>query len=108
MAGGVVYREFDPAMSVFFPKCPIYATTGLQCPSCGIQRAMHLMLHGSFVEAFRYNWYLLLVFPYVALIVVAELFSVEKLRRVLYSNPVLIAYLVSYFLWFALRNILHI
>ena len=39
------------------PKCPFKLITGLSCPGCGIQRAIHAMLHGKFTEAITYNYY---------------------------------------------------
>ena len=42
-----LYSEFDPAGSVFWPKCPFHLLTGLECPGCGSQRAVHSLLNGD-------------------------------------------------------------
>ncbi len=49
------YAAFDPAAAGFFPRCPIRALTGLLCPGCGAQRALHALLHGDVAGAFSHN-----------------------------------------------------
>ena len=39
-----LYFFINPS-TAFFPKCPIYSTTGIYCPGCGSQRALHDFLH---------------------------------------------------------------
>lgn len=51
MALGVVYFFFDPAGSRLFPRCPFLSLTGLRCPGCGSQRALHSLLHGEIARA---------------------------------------------------------
>jgi len=53
---------FDPA-NHFFPKCPFYGITGLYCPGCGSQRAIHALLHGQIANAAGQNLLLLLMLP---------------------------------------------
>ncbi len=45
----------DPVATEGFPRCPVRALTGLQCPGCGTARALHAAMHGRFAEALRYN-----------------------------------------------------
>lgn len=45
----------DPAQIRIFGICPIYQATGLLCPSCGMTRALHNLLHLRFTQAWRYN-----------------------------------------------------
>ena len=40
-AGAVVYVALDPATCAVFPRCPFYVLTGLKCPGCGSQLALH-------------------------------------------------------------------
>lgn len=57
MAGlGVMalYFSFDPSHYPF-PKCPLLLLTGLYCPGCGSQRALHALLHGQVVRAAGFN-----------------------------------------------------
>lgn len=48
--------RFEPTEnSAYFPQCPLYRTTGLQCGGCGLTRATHAFLHGDLISAFRFN-----------------------------------------------------
>jgi hypothetical protein len=59
IAGGLLFFYLlDPAKSVLFPKCPLYVWTGLYCPGCGSQRAIHSFLHFRFLEVMHYNFLL--------------------------------------------------
>ncbi|PIE48911.1 MAG: hypothetical protein CSA39_05330 [Flavobacteriales bacterium] len=44
----------------FLLFCPLYKTTGIQCPGCGSQRAFHQLLHGNLMGALQQNLLLLL------------------------------------------------
>ena len=50
-----VLYVFDPATAGFYPPCAFRAMTGLLCAGCGATRAVHQLLHGHFIEAFRLN-----------------------------------------------------
>lgn len=58
---------FDPAKHSFYPFCPLYRLTGLQCPGCGCLRAAHHLLHGEFAAAFHFNALLVVLLPVIAL-----------------------------------------
>lgn len=107
---GVVLYWLDPAQYVFMPKCIFRMLTDWDCPGCGLQRAVHALLHGRFWEAVQYNYFLLLGIPYVLAVMYMEWFtSGEKhlrLRRVLYHRYVLYAYVALYLAWWVLRNVL--
>lgn len=51
----LVYYRLDPAQHSFFPKCPFLSLTGLFCPGCGSQRAIHALLHFDLKAAFSFN-----------------------------------------------------
>lgn len=53
----------DPEAGGYFPKCALYWLTGLKCPGCGGQRAVHCLLHGDIVGALRHNAYVLTFLP---------------------------------------------
>ena len=46
---------FDPSETRYFPRCPVFALTGLKCPGCGTSRALHAVLHYRFAEVWRFN-----------------------------------------------------
>ena len=86
---GVIYFVFDPLKSSFFPSCPFKSVTGLDCPGCGSQRAIHELLHLNFKKAFEYNALLVLSVPYLLLLIVFNFESVKqrfpKLERILFG-----------------------
>lgn len=55
--------RLNPAEHSFFPKCTFHSLTGLDCPGCGGQRAVHQLLHGHVVAAFRCNALLITLLP---------------------------------------------
>jgi len=60
-----LYKTYNPLEVSFFPKCPFHSLTGLLCPGCGSQRALHHVLNGSLSAAFRENALLLIAIPYM-------------------------------------------
>ena len=46
---------FDPAVTWWFPSCPLRALTGWLCPFCGSLRAIHALLHGNLKVAVAMN-----------------------------------------------------
>ena len=79
--GGVVLYLLNPSSYWFMPKCPFKLITGLNCPGCGIQRAIHAMLHGKFTEAITYNYYLVYSGPYATSFVFVWLMPKNKFRE---------------------------
>ncbi len=51
----LLYFEYSPVENILFPKCPLYATTGIYCPGCGSQRATHALLHLDIAGVLRSN-----------------------------------------------------
>jgi hypothetical protein len=49
-----LYWYFNP-IGLLFPKCPVFSLTGMYCPGCGSQRALHAFLNGNVADAFRQN-----------------------------------------------------
>ena len=71
---GVVLFCFDPTQYHFYPACILHRTTGLLCPGCGSLRALHQLLHGHLITAFRFNPLLVVALAALAVIgVVYEL-----------------------------------
>jgi hypothetical protein len=57
MAAGVgaVVFFFNPAAHGFYPVCQFHRLTSLNCPGCGMTRALYALLHGQFSAALRDN-----------------------------------------------------
>jgi hypothetical protein len=64
---------FNPTEYRFFPQCPLHALTGWQCPGCGTLRAIHALSHGHLQTAFQFNPLLILISPFIAWLLVREL-----------------------------------
>lgn len=69
-----IYGRFDPQTSPF-PKCIFKSITGLSCPGCGSQRAIHQLLHLHIIEAFKFNPLLIIAIPYLCIVIPLELFK---------------------------------
>ena len=102
-----VYFLFDPATTPF-PRCPFLMLTGLKCPGCGSQRAIHSLLHLDIAAAWRYNALLVLSIPYVLLLVVAEWGGARResrLYRALNREWLIWSYFALVIAWWVARNI---
>lgn len=75
-AGAVAVALFfgAPASEAWPLKCPLYQMTGWQCPLCGMQRAIHEMMHGNVGAAWGYNPALWVSLPYFTVLGVAAVF----------------------------------
>ena len=106
---GMVYYFNNPAESWFFLKCPVNYVTGLNCPGCGSQRAIHELLHLNFKQAFAYNPLLIAAIPYTALGIAFNTETLKtrypKTRKFFYGQRALYVVLVVVILFFILRNI---
>lgn len=69
LAACVLFYRFDPSdqtASRYFPPCMFHALTGLHCPGCGSQRAIHHLLHGRLADALAMNALLVISLPFLA------------------------------------------
>jgi hypothetical protein len=71
----VIYFVFNPETAGFFPPCLFHKLTGLKCPGCGTQRAIHSILHGEVAQAFFYNPALFAAVPLVGTLLYLESFG---------------------------------
>lgn len=97
-----IYFMFDPARMPF-PRCPFLMATGLKCPGCGSQRAIHSLLHLDISAAWHYNAMLVATLPYLALLVTAG--RSGTLYRRLNHSRLILAYCTAVVLWWILRNV---
>lgn len=80
--------------SATFLKCPFHQLTGLQCPLCGSQRAMHHLLHLRLEQAVACNPWL------VAIGIYAAVYATGHWR----SNRALLTMLALTMAWGVIRN----
>ena len=106
----VWYFFYNPSESVFAPKCPWWLLTGTQCPACGFQRALHALLHGEVLNALAFNYFFIISVPFFILVAIAEIFRERVLRLYLFvhSRYTLWTYIILFFLWWIMRNVLGI
>lgn len=106
--GVVLYFLVDPGESAMMPKCLFKTLTGLDCPGCGSQRALHALLHGNLAEAWRMNALLVASLPVLGWMLWLE--TVRKTRRRLYAafyRPwVIWTFGGVVIAWFVARNVL--
>lgn len=105
----IIYYRVSPTSSVFFPKCAFLMLTGLKCPGCGSQRAVHALLHADLASAFAHNALLVLSLPYLALLIGARLYvylhPASSLRATLESPLVIRTYFVITIAFWIARNV---
>jgi len=103
----IVYFTFSPTQSFLFPKCPFLVVTGLKCPGCGSQRAIHALLHLHFVEAIKYNALFVSSLPYILVLAYAEIRRKSDPKLYLKANHIKFIYLYLFlvFAWWISRNI---
>lgn len=106
---GYVYYNFSPAEDSFFLKCPFKMMTGLECPGCGSQRAVHELLHLNIGKAFQYNPLMVSAIPYLAL---GFLFNIEgvktrfpKTRKFFFGTRTIYLILLIILIFFIFRNL---
>lgn len=106
----LVYKFFNPLENPYFPKCPVLVLTGLECPGCGSQRAIHHLLNLNIIEAFKNNALLVISIPYL---ITGFIFDVRKKlspgmlkwRKILFGEKAIYIILVIIVLYTILRNI---
>lgn len=106
---GVLY-VLNPTEYTFMPQCPFRLLTGLSCPGCGIQRAVHALLHGRVAEAWSYNPFMVYSVPYALAVALTEWVwrggRQARWRRVFEGRVAVWLYLASFCVWGVVRNVL--
>jgi hypothetical protein len=103
-----VYYKINPAGQDWIPKCPFHSTTGLHCPGCGSQRALHDFLHGNIIEGFRHNFLMglgIMVLLYKLFIILRTKFFNYNQNNVLLSPKTPWVILTLIIVFWILRNI---
>jgi hypothetical protein len=64
LAGCAYVAFYDPNTSTaLYPACPFKTMTGLDCPGCGITRALHALVRGDVGRALDHNVLFVLALP---------------------------------------------
>jgi len=103
----ILYYFINPSFN-FFPRCPLYSTTGILCPGCGSQRALHDFLHLDFMGVVGHN--VLFLFGIVVLlyhftILGLNTFFSKNYSNLLYHKRTPIIILIIVVVYWILRNI---
>lgn len=110
VVAGIIYYCWFDTLGIYFPKCPIKLLTGLNCPSCGTQRAFSALLHGHIIQALQYNWFIIFSVIYLLLSTIVVVYDINgmlyRFRKYLFGRTALMLYVALYFLWFVVRNLL--
>ncbi len=104
----LIYFLFNPSENFFIP-CPFYYVTGLYCPGCGSQRAMHLLLHGDILGAFRFNPLMVLTVPIliygIGVILANWVFNTNYRFMLFYSKFFIYGFFGLAILYWIVRNL---
>ncbi|MCG2429838.1 DUF2752 domain-containing protein [Aequorivita xiaoshiensis] len=103
-----VYYIYNPSTTLFIP-CPFYYVSGFYCPGCGSQRAIHLLLHGNIIGAFRFNPLMVITIPIMVyglgVTIVNWIFGTKHRFRLFYSKLFIFSFFGMALLYWVLRNI---
>ncbi|MCB0474020.1 MAG: DUF2752 domain-containing protein [Flavobacteriaceae bacterium] len=102
------YFIVNPSEVNFMPRCPLYSTTGIYCPGCGSQRALHDFLHLDLMGVIRHNVLFLLgifVLLYHLSVESIEIFTKKKVKNVLYYPKTPLIFLGIILIYWVLRNL---
>ncbi|MCI7780268.1 MAG: DUF2752 domain-containing protein [Bacteroidales bacterium] len=104
----VVYRFADPMQAWWLPECPFHRLTGWSCAVCGLQRGLHALMHGQWMEAWLCNPFLFTLAPLLLVMAYAETHEggtrAAWLRKRLCTRQTYAALAVGMLLWTAVRN----
>ena len=107
-----IFFFINPGEVAFMPKCLFHWLTGLNCPACGTQRALHQLLHLHLREAWEYNLFLVISLPYALALIVSHWFNpnhrFDQLKAFCHRRAIVNTYLILFTAWWIIRNILGI
>ncbi|MDN6310420.1 MAG: DUF2752 domain-containing protein [Flavobacteriaceae bacterium] len=103
-----LYLNYNPTEVSFFPQCPFHYATGLHCPGCGTQRAIHDILNGDILSGIQHNVLIVLaiaVLSYNLFILLRQHFHPHKTKNLLYhkATPMTLFFIIIFY-WIG-RNI---
>lgn len=104
-----LFYLLDPEQSQLMPKCAFKLLTGLDCPSCGSQRALHALLHGRMADALSFNPFLVLSIPYLIAVMWGYAKAIpgsDVVRRIAHHPIAMLTYVALFCIWWIARNLL--
>jgi hypothetical protein len=106
----ILYKTYNPSGNNYFPKCPFRVLTGLKCPGCGSQRAIHYLLNFDIFNAIKENVILVLSIPYILTGLVFDSLknsneNILKWRKILFGRKAIFVILTIIITFWILRNI---
>lgn len=103
---GTAYYCFDPADTVWMPRCLWKTLTGTDCPGCGSQRMVHALLHGDVRSAWNANPFVLCSLPLIVFMLWIEAgrSAHPRLYAALHRPLAIYLLLSAVLLWWILRN----
>lgn len=98
---------FTDVSSGLWPRCLFHSLTGLECPGCGTQRAVHALFHGDIARAWSYNPLLFILSPLIPLMLASSLMPrwLGRLAKWLESRAAALSLLCLLLLWTIIRNL---
>jgi len=97
-----LYFFFNPSEFNFFPKCPFHQVTGLHCPGCGSQRALHDIFHFHIIEAASHN---LLLIVTLGIGIPLFIFKRKLFFKIIYHTKTPYLFLLFVLVFWILRNL---
>jgi Protein of unknown function (DUF2752) len=91
IGAGTMIFLFNPSTHPFYPVCLFHALTGLNCPGCGMTRALYALLHGNMRLALKDNAL------FVLTLTAAALWSAYLTFRKLKKPPATINFHLKFF-----------
>lgn len=106
----ILYKTYNPNGNNYFPKCPFKELTGLKCPGCGSQRAIHYLLNFDIINAIKENVILVISIPYILTGLVFDTLNrpnekLLKWRKILFGQKAILIILTVIITFWILRNI---
>lgn len=91
--------------------CPLHYFTGLDCPLCGMQRAIVAIFHGNIFEAFMLNPVAWCLMPYFVLATTCSFNSTIKKSTIgvwSMKNSTIFSVIGILAIWGIIRNIIQL
>jgi len=98
---------FNPSTHGFYPVCLFHSLTGLNCPGCGMTRALYALVHGNLRPALKDNALFVGMLAALAVWGARYIYRKSKKQPATFNVPpkLLWMFLVVAFVFAVLRNL---